>query len=167
MRRDRATELGIQSIADLATQASRLDLGSDYEFFQRPEWQRLKQTYELGFARLVSFDPTFMYSAVAEHEVDVITAFSSDGRIQSFDLLVLPDTKRAFPPYDAVLLLSPQSADLPGVVAALKPLVGAISVERMRQANAMVDRPVDKRTPREAAEWLLGSLVEPKDPAKP
>jgi osmoprotectant transport system permease protein len=158
MRRERALALGIQSIPDLAGQAARLALGSDYEFFQRPEWQRLKQTYQLHFARTVSFDPSFMYGAVAQGEVDVITAFSSDGRIDSFDLLVLPDTRQAFPPYDAVLLLSPRAADSAAVVEALSPLLGRVSVAEMRQANAMVDRTEDKKSPTEAAEWLLGSM---------
>ena len=40
------------------------------------------------------------------------------------------------------------------LIAALSPLIGAISVERMRQANLMVDRDTDKRTPAEAALWL-------------
>jgi osmoprotectant transport system substrate-binding protein/osmoprotectant transport system permease protein len=155
MRRDRAAQLGIQSMADLARHAPQLALGSDYEFLERPEWRRLKQTYALDFARKVSFDPSFMYAAVAQGDVDVITAFSSDGRIASFDLVVLPDTGRAFPPYDAVLLLSPRSADSEPIVRALEPLLGSVSVERMRQANLMVDRSQDKRTPAEAARWLL------------
>jgi osmoprotectant transport system permease protein len=157
MRRERAAELGIQSIADLARHAPELALGSDYEFLERPEWRRLKQTYGLEFARKVSFDPSFMYAAVAQGDVDVITAFSSDGRIASFDLLVLPDTARAFPPYDAVLLLSPRSADSERIVHALQPLLGSVSVERMRQANLIVDRELDKRTPSDAASWLLDS----------
>ena len=39
----------------------------------------------------VTFDPTFMYQAVVDKEVDVITSYSSDGRIAAFDLLVLDD----------------------------------------------------------------------------
>jgi osmoprotectant transport system substrate-binding protein/osmoprotectant transport system permease protein len=158
MRRERAAALGIQSIEDLAGHAQLLALGSDYEFLQRPEWQRLEQTYQLHFARTASFDPSFMYGAVAQGEVDVITAFSSDGRIDSFDLVVLPDTRRAFPPYDAVLLLSPRAAESAAIVRALSPLLGRISVARMRQANSMVDRLNDKKNPTEAAEWLLQNM---------
>jgi osmoprotectant transport system permease protein len=68
---------------------------------------------------------------------------------------VLPDEAQGFPPYDAVLLLSPRAANEPEVVGALQPLLGKISVEHMRQANQMVDRDRDKRTPEQAAEWLL------------
>ena len=37
------------------------------------------------------YQSTFMYKAVADGEVDVISAFSSDGRVASYDLLVLDD----------------------------------------------------------------------------
>jgi osmoprotectant transport system permease protein len=73
---------------------------------------------------------------------------------------VLSDPKRAFPPYDAVLLLSPRVADEPEVARALEPLLGALTVDRMRRANQMVDRENDKRTPEEAAAWLAGFLSD-------
>lgn len=155
MRGDRARELGIGSIADLSAHAGQLSLGSDYEFLQRAEWTRLRDTYGLSLSRTTSYDPSFMYSAVAAREVDLITAFSSDGRIDELGLVVLPDPLRAFPPYDAVLLLSPRAAERAELAAALQPLLGTISVERMRRANQMVDRDVDKRTPERAAAWLM------------
>ena len=40
-------------------------------------------------------------------EVDVISAFSTDGRIAAYDLVLLDDPREAIPPYDAVLLLAP------------------------------------------------------------
>lgn len=156
MRRDRAEALGVASLADLASRGAGLALGTDYEFPKRAERARLEATYPLSFGRITSYDPSFMYTAVERGEVDVITAFSSDGRIDELNLVVLADPARAFPPYDAVLLLSPRAADTPAVVHALEPLVGALSVERVRRANQMVDREGDKRTPEQAAAWLAG-----------
>ena len=52
--------------------------------------------------------PEFMYAAAANGEVDVIAGYTSDGRIAQFDLVVLDDPRHAIPPYDAVLLISPQ-----------------------------------------------------------
>ncbi len=159
MRKDRAQKLGVASIADLAKRAPELRIGGDYEFFQRPEWTKLEATYGLRFAATRSFDPAFMYSAVAKGEVDVISAFSSDGRIAALDLLILADPKRAFPPYDAVLLLAPSVSNNERVTNALLPLVGGISVERMRTANWMVDRDQDKKSPHDAALWLMKELT--------
>jgi osmoprotectant transport system permease protein len=84
----------------------------------------------------------------------VISAFSSDGRIAQYDLLLLGDPKQALPPYDAVLLVSPRHANDDKFLAALKPLIGALDLKTMQQANLMVDRPNDKRTPEQAAEFL-------------
>ncbi|MCC6202693.1 MAG: ABC transporter permease/substrate-binding protein [Gammaproteobacteria bacterium] len=154
MRRDRATQLGIATVQDLTHHAPLLAVGSDYEFFQRPEWRTLQQTYGLAFRETVSFDSTFMYPAVVENKVDIITAFSSDGRIAAYDLVVLDDPRHAFPPYDAVVLLSPRVATDAAVVGALQEMLGRIDVAHMRQANLMVDRDDDKWTPDQAAGWL-------------
>src|SRR6185503_9536209 len=146
MRRARAGELGVRSLDDLARAAPRLTLGADLEFLSRPEWRAVASRYGLRFASQRSYSPTFMYRAVADGSADVITAFSSDGRIAALDLVTLADPRRALPSYDALLLVSPRRAGDPRFTNALRPLIGAIPVERMRQANLMVDRDADKRT---------------------
>lgn len=153
MRRDRAEALGVHTIADLAPLMRDLKMGSDYEFFSRPEWKRLRDLYTLVPRTQVSFDSTFMYKAVHGGEVDVITAFSSDGRIAAYDLVVLDDPRQALPPYDAVLLLGPRAKRHPGLREAFEPLVGAIDVTAMRHANELVDLRGASRA--EAAAWLL------------
>ena len=154
MPRDEAARRGIRSVADLKRLGANLKIGGDYEFFGRPEWRSLRDTYGLAAATRTSYDSTFMYEAVARGEVDVISAFSSDGRIAAYDLVVLDEPQGVLPPYDALLLLSPQAAASDELVAALSPLIGAISADLMRQANNMVDRDDDPRTVREAAAWL-------------
>jgi osmoprotectant transport system permease protein len=152
MKRVRAAELNIHTLDDLAGAAPELSLGADLEFLTRPEWRSVRSRYGLVFGEQRSYSPTFMYRAVAGGSADVITAFSSDGRIAALDLVTLADPRRALPSYDAVLLAAPGTN--PRVLDALRPLIGAISVERMRRANLMVDRDADKRTPAEAARWL-------------
>ena len=162
MRRSRAEALGIRSLDDLATAAPRLRFASDLEFLNRPEWKSVEDHYDLRFLEQRSYSPTFMYRAIAGGSADVLSAFSSDGRIASLNLVTLSDPRGALPSYQAVLLLSPRAARDPRLVAALSPLVGAVSIERMRRANLMVDRDVDKKTPQEAARWLLPKAVEPQ-----
>jgi osmoprotectant transport system permease protein len=158
MRRSRAQALGIRSLADLATRASQLTLGSDLEFLSRPEWAALQHAYGLTFKAERRFQPTFMYRAVTGGDVDVISAFSSDGRIVADDLVVLSDPRQAIPPYDAVILVSAKRATDPRFLAAFKPLLGAIPVEAMRQANLSVDREQAKQTPAQAAMALAAKL---------
>jgi osmoprotectant transport system permease protein len=158
MRRGHAEELGLETIADLAQHAPQLKIGSDYEFFGRPEWKALRRAYSLEFADRVVYDATFMYEAIDTEQVDVISAFSTDGRIRACDLKVLDDPQHAIPPYDALLLLSPRMADHRRVVEALAPLVGGIDLEAMRSANYRVDRQKNKQTIAAAADWLREQL---------
>lgn len=158
MRRDTAERLRLRSLADLAAPSRQLAMGADYEFFSRREWQAVRDAYGLAFRRTASFDPTLLYPAVVQRDVEVISAFSSDGRIAADDLVVLEDPAGALPPYDAMVLLSARVAGDARVVCALSSLIEQISVERMRQANLMVDRAAAKSTPAEAAAWLASQL---------
>ena len=154
MRHDRAAALGVHSIADLAQHAGELTFGTDLEFLSRPEWTALRNAYGLEFKAQRSYTPTFMYRALEAGDVDVITAFSSDGRIAAEKLDVLTDEKHAIPAYDAVLLLAPRRAQDALLRRALTPLIGKIEVGPMREANFMVDRDTDKTSPKQAAEFL-------------
>ena len=154
MRPDRARALGIASIADLARAAPKLTLGSDLEFLSRPEWKAVESAYGLSFRAKRSYQPTFMYRALMGGEADVISAFSSDGRIAADHLVILSDPKGAIPPYDAVVLVSPKRASDGRLLAALRPLIGKISVGAMQAANYSVDRDQGKASPAEAAEGL-------------
>jgi osmoprotectant transport system permease protein len=158
MRPDRAKALQVTTIADLARAAPRLSLGSDLEFLSRPEWKAVQAAYGLRFRSKRSYQPTFMYRALEGGEADVISAFSSDGRIAADRLVVLADPKGALPPYDAVVLISPKRAHDRRLVGALAPLIGKISVDAMREANLSVDRDRDKLTPAQAAEALRRKL---------
>jgi len=154
MRRDRAEQLGVKTLADLAAKAPQLTMGGDLEFFSRPEWTAVEKAYGLRFKARRQFQPTFMYRALESREADVISAFSSDGRIAADDLVLLGDPKGALPPYDAVILVSPKRAGDRRLLDALKPLGGSIDVKAMQAANYAVDRDTGKKSPAEAAGML-------------
>ncbi len=155
MPRARAEALGIRTIADLAAHAPQLSIAGDYEFFERPEWTAIRNAYGLNFAKQRTMQPDFMYQAARAGDVDVVSAYTSDGRIAQFDLSVLADPKSAIPPYDAILLLSPRRAHDEALIAALQPLVGAIPVELMRAANM---RASSGTSASDAARWLAGEI---------
>ena len=157
MRRDRAEALGVKTLADLAAKAPQLTMGGDLEFFSRPEWSAVEKAYGLRFKSKRQFQPTFMYRALAGGEADVISAFSSDGRIAADDLVLLGDPKGALPPYDAVILVSPKRAGDRRLLDALRPLGGSIDVKAMQAANYAVDRDTGKKSPAEAAGILKSS----------
>jgi osmoprotectant transport system permease protein len=158
MTREQATALDIATIEDLVAHAPQLVIGGDYEFFGRPEWTELAGRYDLQFDQLVTMDSTLMYQAVATGEVDVISAFSTDGRIAAFDLTVLDDTRGALPPYDAVLLVATNAEDrAPGLRRALGRLDNAIDADLMRSVNKHVDN--DGGTVAEAADMLAARIA--------
>jgi len=73
-------------------------------------------------------------------------------------LKILGDPKHALPPYDAVLLVTPERAHDEKMLKAFEPLIGAISLPTMQKANLMVDRTADKQTPEQAADWIAEQI---------
>lgn len=73
-------------------------------------------------------------------------------------LVVLADPSRAFPNYDAIVLLSPGTRRDTALVGALRPLIGRIDVSAMRAANYAVDRADGKLSPDEAARQLAARI---------
>ncbi|HEY2385528.1 MAG TPA: ABC transporter permease/substrate-binding protein [Candidatus Binatia bacterium] len=156
MREDRAG--AIRRISDLTARAPSLTIASDYEFFGRPEWTAVRRAYGLRFAAERSMDPSLMYEAVAAGDVDVASAFSTDGRIAAFALRVLEDDRSAIPPYDAIILAGPRLVrEEPDALAALAGLAGTIDAAAMRRMNAAVDR--EGRSPDAVAGAFLAGLA--------
>jgi osmoprotectant transport system permease protein len=162
MTRKRAAELKIKTLDDLSRHAARLSVGGDNQIFLRQEWRELCERYRMQFDQQLPMDPTFMYGAVADGKVDVITAYTSDGRIKTFDLVILEEdpARRVFPPYDAVLLISAKASRRPGFPEALRPLLGAVDVETMRAANERVD--VEAELPSRVGRELLEAIAARK-----
>jgi osmoprotectant transport system permease protein len=158
MPRKRAEQLGIHSIADLASHAATMSMAADYEFFSRPEWARLQKTYGLSFRAQRQMQPDFMYAAAASGEVDVIAGYTSDGLIAKYDLVALEDIKHAIPPYDAILLLAPKRAGDERLRTALAPLLGKIDISAMREANLRVAGNNAASSPDAVARWLWENI---------
>ena len=162
MRGQAARARGIATLDDLTRAAPALALGSDLEFLDRPEWHAIRAAYRLRFRNMTPYSPTFMYRALASGRADVISAFSSDGRIAADGLTVLADPRGAIPGYDAIVLVGPAHARDPAFAAALSPLLGRIPVSAMREANYRVDRDTDKDSPAAAARWLARRIGLPR-----
>jgi osmoprotectant transport system permease protein len=150
---------GLVRLGDLARHAPELRIGGDYEFFGRREWQALRAAYGLEFRERRVMDPSLLYAAAAAGAVDVVAAYTSDGRIEAFDLVVLEDERAVIPPYDALVLASGEfERGRPAAIRSLRDLAGRIPVETMRALNAAVDR--DGESPRAVASRWLDQLDE-------
>ncbi len=167
VRAAEADRLGLRTIGDLVVHAPRLGIGADVEFFARPEWTAVRDTYGLAFREQRAMDASLMYQAAATEEVDVIAAYTTDGRITAYDLLVIEDDRGAIPPYDAIVLAGSRLArEAPDVLRALGQLEGAIDAERMRAMNLRVDE--QGEDPATVAAAFVRTLSEggaPREPA--
>jgi osmoprotectant transport system permease protein len=98
-----------------------------------------------------------MYEALRSKKVDVISGFSTDGRIPAYDLKVLEDDQNYFPPYYAAPLIRTETLQqYPNLREVFGKLEGAISPEAMMQMNYEVDQ--EKKSPAQVARNFLDSL---------
>lgn len=141
MRRDVAERYGIVTLSDLAREASHLAAGLTADFIGRPDGlPALAKTYGLTFEEVRPLAPAVKYQAVANASVDVIDGYSTDGLLSRYDLLVLRDDRRVFPPYEASAVVAPEIAQKrPEVTGVLSLLSGRLDVELMRQLNRRVE----------------------------
>ena len=97
-----------------------------------------------------------MYNALDDRQVDLITAYTSDGRVAAFDLKILEDPRNALLPYDGILVASHSASKNPTFMRVLKSLIGQISDEEMREANRIVD--VDGGSIMDAVAYLQSAI---------
>jgi len=119
----------------------KLNAGFPSEFIERGDGYRgLEKAYNLDL-NVNEMEIGLMYDAVKNHKVDVISGFSTDGRIKAFNLLSLNDDRQYFPPYHAVPLVRKEIiSTYPTVKSALNQLSHIISDEEMATMNYQVDQ---------------------------
>ncbi|RFU66581.1 glycine betaine ABC transporter substrate-binding protein [Peribacillus glennii] len=146
---------GAKTISELAPKASGIRFGGPTDFFEREDgYDAFVKTYNMSFSEKRSLDPNLMYSAVKEGEVDAIPAYTTDGRIVRFNLKMLEDDKKFFPPYYAAPIVREETLKkYPELKDVVNGLAGKISEKEMAEMNARVD--LDKEDPREVARDFL------------
>ena len=136
-----ARRLGITKISDLLVHTD-LRPGFASEFLAREDgWPGLSAKYGLKFQKDPgSMEAGLMYQAASSGQVDVVSAYSTDGRIDTQHLLVLEDDREFFPPYEPVIMVRRDTLKKrPNLEPLLRALRGAISDGEMRKMNAEVD----------------------------
>lgn len=98
--KETAEKYNLKTVSDLKNVNGTLRFGCSPEFAVRDDGlPGIEKTYGLKFKSIHNFSGTLMYTAIHSGEVDVITAFSTDGLLQKYDLVLLEDDKNFFPPY--------------------------------------------------------------------
>jgi osmoprotectant transport system substrate-binding protein/osmoprotectant transport system permease protein len=141
VRRETAARLRLATLSDLAPVGPSLRAGLTADFIGRPDGlPGLARAYHLRFKSVQALLPAVKYQALAAGEVDVIDGYSTDGFIARYDLVVLRDDRRFFPPYEAAALVGRDLVEnVPGAIVALTELSGMLNEEAMRRLNRRVE----------------------------
>ncbi|WP_406687040.1 glycine betaine ABC transporter substrate-binding protein [Rossellomorea vietnamensis] len=145
-----------KTFSDIVPLSKDLSFGAPHQFYEREGdgYDAFSEAYGFEFKEKKNFDPNIMYEAVKNGDVDIIPAFTTDGRIQRYKLKTTEDDKGFFPPYDAAPIIRQEVLkEHPEVKKVLNELAGKISEEEMSEMNAKVD--MDKQDPKDVAREFL------------
>jgi len=140
--RELAEKENLNTVSDLEQFASELRMGVDSSWLKREGdgYEGFIGEYGFRFGKTFPMQIGLVYQAAASGEMDVVLAYTTDGRIKAFDLKVLEDDKRFFPPYDTSLVASNEVLrDHPELQNILQKLSGKISTEKMQELNYEAD----------------------------
>lgn len=131
----------LKTSSDIAAIASGMTVGASPEAVVRADsLPGLKRVYHLNFQAFKGMASALLYKAIAHHAVDSMIAFTTDPRIEQYDLTILEDDQHAFPPYDAAPVIRQVTLEKhPEVAKAIQPLLGKIDNQTMRALNYEVD----------------------------
>ncbi|MED3642134.1 MAG: osmoprotectant ABC transporter substrate-binding protein [Caldibacillus thermoamylovorans] len=151
-----AEKYGLEKVSDLADVAGELRFGVDNSWIHREGdgYQGFVETYGFEFPKIYPMQIGLVYEALANDEMDVVLAYSSDGRIAAFNLKILEDDKKFFPPYDTSLVARNEVLrEHPELEGILNKLVGTIDTAKMQKMNYEADG--EKREPAVVAQKFL------------
>jgi len=131
--------------------------GFTAEFMERSDgYPGLKKHYEFSMDT-VELDPGLMYQALRNKKVDVISGFTTDGRIKAYRFQVLDDDKHYFPPYYAAPVIRGEILrKFPILYDVFSKIEGKISNEIMSDLNFRVDH--NKEDPAQVAKDFLNKI---------
>lgn len=156
MRREDAQALGIEKISDLKAHASKMRAGVDTGWLEREGdgYRAFKELYGFDFKEVLPMQIGLVYEAVATGNMDIVLSYSTDGRIQTYDLVVLEDDMNLFPPYDAGPVMSVKLYQKhPEVLDIMLRLAHQVDTPTMQALNRQSDE--DKMEPRQIAKEFL------------
>ena len=105
VRRETAETLGVQAISDLK-EHPQFSAAFSTGFSDREDgWPGLRQRYGLELDDVRVMEHSLTYGALVQGEVDIIDIYSTDGKLERLDLVVLDDDLDFFPAYEAVLVV--------------------------------------------------------------
>lgn len=156
MSRDLSEQYGITKISDLINCDTKFRFSPTFEFEEREDgMKKLENDYEgIEFSEVIPLEDTLKYTSLESGETDIVLAFSTDGLLEKYNLVVLEDDYASMYPYEAFPLVRTEALDkYPGLEEALNKLAGKIDDSKMAYLNYLVD--VEQQKPEDVAHDYL------------
>lgn len=158
VRKEIAEKYNLKKASDLASYAKDWTLAGDNTFDTQPDaYPGWSKAYDIKFKKVLALEYSVIYTALANAQVDVIAAYSSDSRIAKFGFVILEDDKNFFPFYDSSFVIRGEVlAKYPKLQEILEQVSGKIGEKEMLAMNLKYDD--DKVAPELIAREFLKSL---------
>lgn len=142
MSRTFAEQHNIQKISDLEKLKDTIHVGVDTGWLDRPGdgYEGFQSLYGFSFGDIRPMEIGLVYDAIHNGNMDVALGYSTDGRINAYDLVIIEDDKHLFPPYESSPVVKKRLLKkYPQLESILLKLEGEISSETMQRLNRLAD----------------------------
>lgn len=140
--KETAKKYNLKTVSDLKRHSKDLRLGVDSSWLNREGdgYKGFTQAYGYKFDTVRPMQIGLVYDALKSKNLDVAVGYSTDGRIAAYDLKVLKDDKRFFPPYDASAVATNKLLNKhPELRPIIKKLHSKVSTKDMQILNYQAD----------------------------
>lgn len=140
VRQSDAKKYHLKTTSDLTKMSSQLTAGFDHDFYElKDSYPGMKKAYDLQFKDVKSMSSSLRYNALANGQIDVTDAYTTDPQLKADKLVTLVDDKKYFPPFQgAPLVRGDILKKYPSVKKSLERLNNKITNQDMINMNYQV-----------------------------
>jgi len=155
VKKEVVDKYNLKTISDFAKVADKMHIGMGIDFVDREDGLKgLLNIYDFQPKETSTYAGSLKYTALMSDEVDAIVAYTTDGLLKKFDLVVLEDDKNLFAPYYAVPIITEElNNKYPELASILDEVGSKLSNEIMIELNYKVDE--EDQSPRSVAANFL------------
>lgn len=155
VRREAAEEYQIATFTDLAKVSDKLVFGGNPDYMEREDgFNYLADSYGFNFKDVKDIDIALKYTAMADKQIDVTNAYTTDAQLSAADVKLLEDDQHIFATYyGGTVVRQDTLKKYPKLNDTLEKLTGLISDDEMRAMNYAVE--VEQKDEKEVAREFL------------
>lgn len=136
MNKELSKKLGITKISDLKNKSKDFYLIGGHEFMERVDGLKgLIERYKIDFKKVNSMEQGLIIPTIHSNKAEIGVVFSTDGLLEKYDLVVLEDDLKFFPPYEAVVTISNKAKEMFDIEHELAKLNNTFTNKDMQKLN--------------------------------